>query len=61
MLKYQSKRKRIILLYISIIVNLGTLGSFKYYNFFLENLVSCYTFFGSEMRRNRDRYFIQID
>ena len=35
--KQQSKRK--ILLWTSIIVNLGFLGFFKYYNFFLENSV----------------------
>jgi D-alanyl-lipoteichoic acid acyltransferase DltB (MBOAT superfamily) len=45
--KNQSKRK--YLLYISIIVNLGFLGFFKYYNFFLENLISAFTFFGSPL------------
>ena len=39
-----SKRK--MLLWISIIVNLGFLGFFKYYNFFLDNFISAFSFFG---------------
>ena len=38
--------KRKLLLWMSIIVNLGFLGFFKYYNFFLDNFVSAFTFFG---------------
>ena len=38
----QSKRK--VLLWVSIIINLGLLGFFKYYNFFAENF--CFSFFG---------------
>jgi len=40
-----SKRK--ILLWISILVNLGFLGFFKYYNFFLDNFVTAFSFFGT--------------
>ncbi|MCK5846925.1 MAG: MBOAT family protein [Bacteroidales bacterium] len=43
----QSKRK--ILLWISIIVNLGFLGFFKYYNFFVANFVEAFSFFGSQI------------
>lgn len=43
----QSRRKS--LLWISITVNLGFLGFFKYYNFFLENFVAAFTFFGAEI------------
>ena len=43
----QTKRK--ILLWTSIFVNLGFLGFFKYYNFFLDNLVTAFTFFGHEL------------
>jgi len=43
----QSKRK--VLLWISIIVNLGFLGFFKYSNFFIDNLISTFTFFGKEL------------
>lgn len=39
-------RRRKILMIISICVNLGFLGFFKYYNFFLDNLVQAFTFFG---------------
>ena len=46
----QSKRK--ILLWTSIIVNLGFLGFFKYYNFFLENFVSAFSLFGMEINSN---------
>ena len=38
--------KRKLLLWTSIIVNLGFLGFFKYYNFFLENFVAAFKFFG---------------
>jgi alginate O-acetyltransferase complex protein AlgI len=41
----QTKRKG--LLWISILVNLGFLGFFKYYNFFLENFVVAFSFFGN--------------
>lgn len=45
-----SKRK--ILLWISIIVNIGFLGFFKYYNFFLESFTSAFSFFGAEITSN---------
>tara|TARA_R100001369_G_scaffold92691_1_gene139151 strand:- start:7300 stop:8745 length:1446 start_codon:yes stop_codon:yes gene_type:complete len=47
-----NKRKRKILLWSSIIVNLGFLGFFKYYNFFLDNFISAFTFFGMEIQAN---------
>jgi len=43
---------RKVLLWISIIVNLGFLGFFKYYNFFLESFVSAFSLFGSEINAN---------
>jgi len=46
----QSKRK--ILLWSSIIVNLGFLGFFKYYNFFLENFVDAFSLFGVKLNTN---------
>jgi D-alanyl-lipoteichoic acid acyltransferase DltB (MBOAT superfamily) len=39
-----TKSKRLLL--ISILANLGLLGFFKYFNFFQENLVTAFTFFG---------------
>jgi D-alanyl-lipoteichoic acid acyltransferase DltB (MBOAT superfamily) len=43
------QRKRKIFLWISILVNLGFLGFFKYYNFFLDNFISAFSFFGAEI------------
>lgn len=40
----EKKRKR--LLYLSMLVNLGFLGMFKYFNFFSENFAEAFTFFG---------------
>jgi len=48
--KKSSNRK--ILLWISIFVNLGLLGFFKYYNFFLDNFVTAFSFFGTEIKAN---------
>ena len=50
--KQENMHKRKILLCISIIVNLGFLGFFKYYNFFLDNFISAFSFFGSEINGN---------
>ncbi|MCL4147772.1 UNVERIFIED_CONTAM: hypothetical protein GTU68_031877 [Idotea baltica] len=41
-----NKSKRLVLLWISILVNLGFLGFFKYYNFFLDNFVAVFSFLG---------------
>ena len=38
--------KRKLLLFASIFVNLGFLGGFKYFNFFLENIVEIFSFLG---------------
>jgi len=48
--KHDHRTTRKILLWISILVNLGFLGFFKYYNFFLDNFVSAFTFFGQEIQ-----------
>jgi D-alanyl-lipoteichoic acid acyltransferase DltB (MBOAT superfamily) len=46
-LKTEEKHfKRKILLWTSIIINLGFLGFFKYYNFFLDNFQSAFSFLG---------------
>lgn len=44
--KQQSKQRRKQLLALSLTVNLGLLGFFKYYNFFLDNFISAFSFFG---------------
>jgi alginate O-acetyltransferase complex protein AlgI len=46
----EKKSNRKILLWISIAINLGFLGFFKYYNFFLDNFVTAFTFFGGEIK-----------
>ena len=43
-------RKR--LLWTSIIVNLGFLGFFKYYNFFVDNFIEAFSFFGQQISPN---------
>jgi D-alanyl-lipoteichoic acid acyltransferase DltB (MBOAT superfamily) len=43
---------RKVLLWISIIVNLGLLGFFKYYNFFLDNFIGAFSFLGTELNVN---------
>lgn len=52
LLKQENQTKRKFLLWTSIIVNLGFLGFFKYYNFFLDNFISAYSFFGTEIKAN---------
>ncbi|TQO38574.1 D-alanyl-lipoteichoic acid acyltransferase DltB (MBOAT superfamily) [Arenibacter algicola] len=52
LLKQQNQTKRKILLWISILVNLGFLGFFKYYNFFIDNFISAFSFFGTEIKSN---------
>ncbi len=49
LLKQGNITKRRLLLWTSIIINLGFLGFFKYYNFFLDNFVTAFTFFGKEI------------
>lgn len=48
-----NQRKRKVLLWISIIVNLGFLGFFKYYNFFAESFAEAFTLFGTEFEAVR--------
>lgn len=47
-----NQRKRKGILWISIAVNLGFLGFFKYYNFFLDNFIAAFSFFGREISPN---------
>lgn len=48
----ENQLKRKTLLWTSIIVNLGFLGFFKYYNFFLDNFITAFSFFGTELKAN---------
>lgn len=42
----EKKKLRKLLLLVSIIVNLGLLGYFKYFNFFIESFAATFSFFG---------------
>ncbi len=46
----ENQKKRKILLWTSIVINLGFLGLFKYYNFFLDNFITAFSFFGTEIK-----------
>lgn len=48
----QDAFKRKAFLWTSILVNLGFLGFFKYYNFFLDNFITAFSFFGMEIKAN---------
>jgi len=45
----KNQTKRGLLLWTSIIVNLGLLGFFKYSNFFVDNFVNAFSLFGKEI------------
>ncbi|MFD2916256.1 MBOAT family O-acyltransferase [Psychroserpens luteus] len=54
-LRLQKTKKlndRKLLLWTSILINIGFLGFFKYYNFFVDNFVTAFSFFGSEIQSN---------
>lgn len=51
--KEEDLKRRKIYLWISMLVNLGFLGVFKYYNFFIENFVEAFTFFGGSISSGR--------
>jgi alginate O-acetyltransferase complex protein AlgI len=53
-------RQRKLLLWVSIFVNLGFLGFFKYYNFFLENFVHAFSIFGLELRASSLRIILPV-
>lgn len=48
----ENQLKRRVLLWTSILVNLGFLGFFKYYNFFLDNFIAAFSFFGTDIKAN---------
>lgn len=60
LLKQENLTKRKILLWISITVNLGFLGFFKYYNFFLDNFVTAFSFFGSEIHASSLKVILPV-
>jgi len=50
--KEEDKSKRLALLWLSVLVNIGFLGFFKYYNFFIDNFSSAFSFFGYKINPN---------
>ncbi|MCH7412705.1 MBOAT family protein [Belliella sp. R4-6] len=50
--KVEGRFKRKSLLILSLLVNIGFLGFFKYYNFFLDNFITAFTFFGMPIKAN---------
>ena len=42
----RSEKRKKLLLFVSLFVNLGLLGFFKYYNFFVDNFSTAFSFFG---------------
>ncbi len=46
-------KKRRLLLFLSVFVNLGFLGVFKYFNFFVENFAYAFSFFGKSPEISR--------
>ena len=51
--RYEAPARRKLLLVTSIIVNVGFLGFFKYYNFFLDSFVDAFSFFGKPINPDR--------
>ncbi len=51
--KEEKTFNRKALLFLSLLINLGFLGFFKYYNFFLDSFVDAFTLFGSTFDSNR--------
>lgn len=53
LLNQKNEQRRKLLLWISILVNLGFLGFFKYYNFFADNFAAAYTLLGNHIKVER--------
>jgi len=49
--KEQNNLKRKVLLWSSILINLGFLGFFKYFNFFIDNFIDAFSLFGVHFRK----------
>jgi D-alanyl-lipoteichoic acid acyltransferase DltB (MBOAT superfamily) len=48
--KNENPMTRKILLLVSVLMNLGLLGFFKYYDFFLDNFISAFSLFGYRLQ-----------
>ncbi len=60
MSKTESNAKRKVFLLMSLIINLGFLGFFKYYNFFAESFANAFTLFGSHFDPYRLRVVLPV-
>lgn len=49
LLSQENNKKRTVLLWVSMSVNLGLLGYFKYFNFFIDSFKNAFSFFGQEI------------
>ena len=58
--KQNNPVKRKILLWISVVVNLGFLGVFKYYNFFIENFTDLFSLFGTEIKTKSLEFILPV-
>jgi alginate O-acetyltransferase complex protein AlgI len=58
--KTNDKQKRKLLLLVSILVNLGFLGFFKYFNFFAESFADAYTLLGSHLEPTRLKIILPV-
>ena len=56
----EDKKIRKLLLSTSVLVNLGFLAVFKYYNFFLDNFVEAFSFFGASINANSLNIIIPV-
>ncbi len=48
--KTERVSRRKVLLWTSLVINLGLLGFFKYYNFFVDNFITAFSFFGHDFQ-----------
>ena len=58
--KEENKTKRKFLLLTSIVVNLGFLMYFKYFNFFVDSFVNAFSFFGYSFSPNRLKVILPV-
>jgi D-alanyl-lipoteichoic acid acyltransferase DltB (MBOAT superfamily) len=52
--------KRRVLLWVSIFINLGFLGFFKYYHFFLDNFIATFSIFGMDIKASSLRIVLPV-
>jgi len=56
----ENARKRKLLLWTSIIANIGILGYFKYANFFIENFIEAFSVFGLELHASSLKIILPV-